>query len=53
MLFLATLSALAKSGVDVIGLGNNHVYDYLDDGLDRMLDLVEDHTLMEVGAGMS
>jgi poly-gamma-glutamate capsule biosynthesis protein CapA/YwtB (metallophosphatase superfamily) len=45
------LDALVDSGVGLVGLANNHVYDYTDDGLTRMLELVDEVGLPRVGAG--
>ena len=50
-------AALARAGVDIVGLGNNHMFDALDDGVAQTVDALEaagfaageGHT----GAGMS
>ncbi len=49
----AILDALAELGVGLIGLANNHVFDYTDEGLRRMLTLVDEVGLPRVGAGAS
>jgi poly-gamma-glutamate capsule biosynthesis protein CapA/YwtB (metallophosphatase superfamily) len=49
----AVLGALRETGVGLLGLGNNHVFDYGEDGLRRMLDLVDEAGLPRVGAGKS
>lgn len=47
----ATARALQLSGVDVVDLGNNHVYDALSDGLDSTISAVEQAGLVHFGAG--
>jgi poly-gamma-glutamate capsule biosynthesis protein CapA/YwtB (metallophosphatase superfamily) len=47
----ATLPALRANGVDYVGLGNNHVYDYLQDGLRQTLDTVQAAQMPYSGAG--
>lgn len=46
-----TAEALRLSGVDVVALGNNHVYDALGPGLDGTLAAVEAAGLAHFGAG--
>lgn len=43
--------ALKNAGVDVVDLGNNHVYDALSDGLDSTVRAVEAAGLVHFGAG--
>lgn len=45
-----SLGALTEAGIDYVGLGNNHVYDYLDDGLADTLRHVEAARLGRSGA---
>lgn len=49
----ATLPSLRASGIDYLGLGNNHVYDYLQDGLRQTLDTVEATQMPHAGAGVT
>lgn len=46
-----TAQALRRAGVDVVDLGNNHVYDALDGGLDATIRHVEAAGLAHFGAG--
>lgn len=46
-----TLPALRRTGIDFVGLGNNHVYDYLQDGLRQTLDTVQAVQMPYAGAG--
>ena len=46
-----TARALKEAGVDVVDLGNNHVYDALADGLDSTIRSVEEAGLAHFGAG--
>ncbi len=46
-----TLEAIRGAGVDFVGLGNNHVYDYLEDGLGQTLDAVAG--MPHAGAGFT
>lgn len=46
-----TLAALEWSGVDYVALGNNHVYDFLEPGLDATLDELSRSELDYSGAG--
>ena len=46
-----SLSALNDLNIDYVALGNNHVYDYLDAGLDDTLMNVERFGLQHSGAG--
>jgi poly-gamma-glutamate synthesis protein (capsule biosynthesis protein) len=47
----ATAVALKRAGVDVVDLGNNHVYDALSDGLASTVRTVEAAGLAHFGAG--
>lgn len=47
----AAAVALKRSGVDVVDLGNNHVYDALGEGLDSTIRTVEAAGLAHFGAG--
>jgi hypothetical protein len=49
----ASAAALEQVGVDVVTLGNNHVYDYLDDGTEDTIDHLEALGMPWVGAGMN
>lgn len=44
------VDGLRAAGIDVLSLANNHVYDYLDEGLGRMLDVIDAAKLARVGA---
>ncbi|QQX80058.1 CapA family protein [Shewanella sp. KX20019] len=46
-----TLAALEWAGVDFVTLGNNHTYDYLDEGLDSTLAYLAQSPLAYAGAG--
>ena len=46
-----TLAGLVESGIDYVSLGNNHVFDYLDSGLDQTLQAVAASGLAYSGAG--
>jgi len=46
------MAALMEDGVNVIGLGNNHVYDMLDPGMENMLGILDQMGLAHFGAGM-
>ncbi len=43
---------LADAGFDYVALGNNHTYDYADDGIQSTLDVVEEIGLGASGAGV-
>jgi poly-gamma-glutamate capsule biosynthesis protein CapA/YwtB (metallophosphatase superfamily) len=47
-----TLDALAWAGIDYVTLGNNHVYDYLDEGLNSTLDALKNSPIAFSGAGL-
>jgi poly-gamma-glutamate capsule biosynthesis protein CapA/YwtB (metallophosphatase superfamily) len=49
----ATLGALAWAGVDYVALGNNHMYDYLEPGLESTLAAFNQFPLAHSGAGMN
>jgi poly-gamma-glutamate capsule biosynthesis protein CapA/YwtB (metallophosphatase superfamily) len=46
------LAALDELGVDLVGLANNHVRDWLDEGVDSTLALLDEAGLARTGAGM-
>ncbi|MEM7327592.1 MAG: CapA family protein [Pseudomonadota bacterium] len=46
-----TLAALEWAGVDYVALGNNHIYDFLEPGLDLSLDFLRASELDFSGAG--
>jgi poly-gamma-glutamate capsule biosynthesis protein CapA/YwtB (metallophosphatase superfamily) len=46
-----TLDALRESGIDYVTLGNNHIFDYLDHGLDSTLEALGASGLGWSGAG--
>ncbi|MCY1054810.1 CapA family protein [Nannocystis sp. SCPEA4] len=48
-----TLAGLNTAGIDGVSLGNNHVFDYMDDGLYDTINAVADHDLDFTGAEMS
>ena len=48
-----TLEALAWAGVDYVTLGNNHTYDYLDQGLKSTLEHLDQSPLGYSGAGLN
>ena len=47
------MAALLEDGVNMIGLGNNHVYDMLDPGMENMLGILDQLGLAHFGAGMT
>lgn len=47
-----TLEALKWAGIDYVTLGNNHIYDYLDEGLISTLDFLNASHLGYSGAGI-
>jgi hypothetical protein len=47
-----SIPALAWAGIDYVSLGNNHIYDYLDDGLRDTLDALDEHRMPYSGAGL-
>lgn len=47
------LAAMLEDGINVIGLGNNHVYDMLDSGMRGTLDSLDALKLPHFGAGMN
>lgn len=49
----ASVQALQDTGVDVVSLGNNHVFDALAPGLDATLRVLDDAGLPRFGAGNS
>ena len=48
-----TVPALQWAGVDYVTLGNNHTYDYLDEGLISTLKALDDYKLSHSGAGLT
>ncbi|TMO68905.1 CapA family protein [Pseudoalteromonas aurantia] len=48
-----TLKSLAWAGVDYVSLGNNHTYDYLQEGLEKTLTYLKNSPLGFSGAGLS
>lgn len=46
------LAALDALGVDLVGLANNHVRDWLDEGVDSTLDWVDQAGVARTGAGL-
>ena len=46
-----TVAALKWAGVDYVTLGNNHTYDYLDEGLEATLQALDEYQLPYSGAG--
>lgn len=48
---LATAGALALSGVDVVSLSNNHVFDALDKGVDNTIEALDAAGVAHYGAG--
>ena len=48
-----TLSALAWAGVDYVSLGNNHIYDYGEQGLKQSIDFLNKSPLHYSGAGLN
>jgi len=47
------VDALLWAGVDYVTLGNNHTYDYLDEGLISTLDILNEKNLPFSGAGLT
>ncbi|MEO1044071.1 MAG: CapA family protein [Pseudomonadota bacterium] len=47
------LEALEYMGVDYVSLGNNHSYDYLDDGLEQTFDALQQSPIGYSGAGLN
>jgi hypothetical protein len=47
-----SIPALSWAGIDYVSLGNNHIYDYLDDGLRDTLDALDAHGMPHSGAGL-
>jgi poly-gamma-glutamate capsule biosynthesis protein CapA/YwtB (metallophosphatase superfamily) len=48
-----TLNALKTAGVDYVTLGNNHTFDYLDEGLSSTIDALNTSGLGWSGAGLT
>lgn len=48
-----TVKALQWAGIDYVTLGNNHTYDYLDEGLASTLHTLEQNQLPYSGAGLT
>jgi poly-gamma-glutamate synthesis protein (capsule biosynthesis protein) len=49
----SAITALKQAGVDVIDLGNNHVYDMLDPGVTNIISVLEDAGMAHFGAGLN
>ena len=49
----ATAPALAWAGVDYVCLGNNHIIDYLDPGIESTLSVLDSSPLAYSGAGLT
>jgi poly-gamma-glutamate capsule biosynthesis protein CapA/YwtB (metallophosphatase superfamily) len=47
----AILEAIVGEGIDAVTLGNNHVYDFTEEGMSRMIELVDEAGLGRTGAG--
>lgn len=47
-----SLQGLTEIGIDYVGLGNNHIYDYLQSGLEDTLIEVSNAGLLHSGAGL-
>lgn len=50
---VSSLSLLSKHGIDVVSLANNHAGDYGVEGLESMLDLLNEYDLNYIGAGLT
>lgn len=48
-----TIEALQWAGVDYVTLGNNHTYDFLDEGLISTINALNDYKLSYSGAGVN
>lgn len=48
-----TIEALQWAGVDYVTLGNNHTYDFLDEGLISTIKALDEHKLSHSGAGLN
>ena len=48
----SSVLALKQSGVDIVDLGNNHIYDMLEVGLDKTLSAFNDAGVLHFGAGI-
>ncbi|MCO7250829.1 CapA family protein [Pseudoalteromonas sp. Ps84H-4] len=48
-----SLQSLTEIGIDYVGLGNNHIYDYLQNGLEDTLLEVSNAGFLNSGAGLS
>lgn len=47
----SAIQALKQAGIDVVDLGNNHVYDLLEDGLANTISVLKKNDLAYFGAG--
>jgi poly-gamma-glutamate synthesis protein (capsule biosynthesis protein) len=47
----SAIAALKQAGVDLVDLGNNHMYDLLEDGLSKTLSVLQENNLPYFGAG--
>ncbi len=50
---LNAITALMQSGVNVVGIGNNHVYDMLELGMANTISYLDNAGMMHFGAGMN
>lgn len=48
----ANVAGLVYAGIDVVTLANNHIYDYLDAGLQETQEVIEGAGILHSGAGM-
>jgi poly-gamma-glutamate capsule biosynthesis protein CapA/YwtB (metallophosphatase superfamily) len=46
------VAGLEFAGIDAVALGNNHIYDYLDRGLERTTEVLDSVAIRHSGAGM-
>lgn len=47
----SAIQALKQAGVDMIDLGNNHAYDFLEEGLIKTISILQDDGMAYFGAG--
>lgn len=47
----SAIQALKQAGVDIVDLGNNHVYDLLEDGMTKTTSVLQENGLAYFGAG--
>lgn len=48
-----TIKYLKEVGFNILGLANNHIYDYGEEGLKATIEEIENNRLLSVGAGMN